>query len=539
MIVIVIVARPRLDRLIPPPDAPRADLSGAQAAVRAKVETALAAVEAEPRSALAWAELAMVYHAHALPIEARTCYAEAARLDPAEPRWPYLEALVLAPTDPAASLERLAAAQSLGAIGLAVDWHEGNLLAELGRAEEARRAFERGLAHDPMAAPLLAGRGRLRLQAGDLEAAVADLEAAVRADPNWAESYVLLSQAYGRLRREVDAAAAAKLAGAAQQLEQLGPPDPVFLTVIDRGVSVRWLVRRGQVAAQAGRAQEAEALFRQAISADPAAPAGYLGLGATLQSRGDLAGAIGQYRQALEQRPEDVEALANLGLALARSGKPDEGRTQLTTALALAPGHLGASLNLSLVLLEEGDPAGALQTVDRALVWQPAERQLLELRANALTALGRPAEAAATWRSVVEAAAADPQPLVRWATALMQAGDHAQALTVLRRGVSTFPGDTLLQASLAWQLATAPDAALRDGEESVSLARRLVQAMPGSAQAQDVLATALAETGDWAGAVAAAEGAVAALQAEDPAGDQIRARLASFREGRPFRQEHP
>ncbi len=520
-----------------PDPPPKADLVLAQAPVRTKIEAAISAVEAGPQAAAARAELARTYHAHGFLPEAQAAYAQAAALAPSDPRWPYLEALTLEGSEPERSLDRLVAAKALGAEGLAVDWHVGNLLAELGRTTEARRAFERGLVHDPSSAPLLAGRGRIRFQEGDIAGAAADLEAAVRADANWAESYALLAQVYGRLDRDSDAEAAAKLAEAARQLEQLGPPDPVYQAVIERGVSVRWLVRRGQLAAQAGRSQEAEGLFRQAIAADPGTAAGYLGLGATLQGRGDLVGAIGQYRLALEQRPDDVEALTNLGLALAQSGKVEEGTQHLEKALDLAPGHLGASLNLALVHLQAGRPEAALATVDSALPWQPGQRQLVERRASALTALGRHAEAAASWREVAMAAPRDPEPIVQQASALMQAGEHEAVLELLRRGLSTFPGNGRLQASLAWQLATAPDPALRDGTEAVNLARALVAAMPSSAQAQDVLATALAEAGDWEGAVAAAGSAVAALTEGDPVGPQIRERLALFQARRPFRQE--
>ena len=45
-----------------------------------------------PSAGPAWGRLGMVLHAHVFADEAQACYAEAARLDPADPRWPYLEA---------------------------------------------------------------------------------------------------------------------------------------------------------------------------------------------------------------------------------------------------------------------------------------------------------------------------------------------------------------------------------------------------------------------------------------------------------------
>lgn len=519
-----------------PPQAPIVDLSGAQAAVRAKVDAALSAIEQAPDSPAAWGELGMVYHAHDFDGEAARCYQQAGALAPSQPRWPYLKALALASSDPAAALEAMSAAKALGAEGLAVDWHEGNLLTELGRPDEAAAAFDRGLAHQANSAQLLAGKGRLALQRGDAPGAIASLERSVRSDPTWAESYALLAQAYDRVGRSADGARIAELARAVQKQDQIGPPDPVFQAVIERGVSVRWLIRRGQIAMGADRVEEAGNLYREAIAADSSVAAGYIGLGVVMQTRGDLAGAIGQYRLALEQEPENVEAMANLGLALARDDKMDEGATILEQALGVAPAHLGASVNLSLIRLDQKRGADALRIVDSALSLVPNDSRLLESRAKALTLLGRPDEAEGAWKSVGAVAPADENAVAQQAAAAMAAGRHDDAIALLRRGLVTFPTSNLLKGTLAWELATAPEAALRAGPEALSLARAVAGGISGSAQGQDLLATALAETGDWSGAIAAAEAALAALPEDDPIRDQIQARLDLFRQHRPYRQ---
>ncbi|HRA21037.1 MAG TPA: tetratricopeptide repeat protein [Anaerolineae bacterium] len=519
-----------------PPEPPRVDLSGAQVAVRGKVDAALAAIARDPGSAQAWGELGMVYQAHDFDAQAANCYVQAAALAPLAPRWPYLRALTLAEADPAAALVAMEQAKAIGAEGLAVDWHEGNLLTELGRPADAAAAFNRGLAHQSNSAPLLAGKGRLALQKGDVKQAITTLEQAVRADANWAESYALLAQAYGRAGRDDDSARIAELARAMQKQEQIGLADPVFLALVERGVSVRWLVRRGQIAMQANRVDEADKLFRQAIAADPATAAGYVGLGVTMQNRGDLAGAIGQYRLALEQEPENVEAMANLGLALARDQKAADGATILEEALRVAPGHLGASINLALIRLDQGQGDAALRIADSALSLQPTNTQLLETRAKAFDLLGQPDAAQEAWKALGSLAPSDPNAVAQQAAAAMAAGRHADAVALLRRGLATFPESALIQGTLAWELATAPDASQRSGTEALALARAVAAGMPGSAQSQDLLAAALAETGDWPAAAAAAEAALAALPAGDPIAPQIQARLDLYRQRRPFRQ---
>ncbi|MBK7780046.1 MAG: tetratricopeptide repeat protein [Ardenticatenia bacterium] len=519
-----------------PPEPPQVDLSGAQVAVRGKVDAALAAIARDPGAASAWGELGMVYQAHDFDAQAAVCYVQAARLAPTEPRWPYLQALALASADPAAALVAMAQAKRIGAEGLAVDWHEGNLLIELSRPAEAAVAFNRGLAHQSDSAPLLAGKARIALQKADVKQAITTLEQAVRADANWAESYALLAQAYGRAGRDEDSVRVAELARAMQKQDQIGLTDPVFQAVVERGVSVRWLVRRGQIAMQANRVDEADKLFRQAIAADPATAAGYVGLGVTMQNRGDLAGAIGQYRLALEQEPENVEAMANLGLALARDQKAADGATILEEALRVAPGHLGASINLALIRLDQGQGDAALRIADSALSLQPTNTQLLETRAKALDLLGQPDAAQEAWKTLGSLAPSDQNAVAQQAAAAMAAGRHADAVALLRRGLATFPESALIQGTLAWELATAPDASQRSGTEALSLARAVAAGIPGSAQSQDLLAVALAETGDWAAAAAAAEAALAALPAGDPIAPQIQARLDLYRQRRPYRQ---
>lgn len=519
-----------------PPPPPRVSLDGAQAAVRAKIDAALSAVERDPRSAAAWGELGMVYQAHDFDAQAAICYSQAAAAAPTAPRWPYLEALALANADPTAALAAMRRAQRIGAEGLAVDWHEGNLLFALDRPAEAATSFDRGLAHDATSAPLLAGKGRLALQAGDTDGAIAVLERAIASDTAWAESYVLLAQAYGRAGRDAESRQLAQLARVIQKQDQVGPPDRVFQAVVERGVSVRWLVRRGQAAAQAGRLKEADALFRQAIAADPTVAAAYLGLGVTMQNGGDLAGAVGQYRLALEQDPENVEAMADLGQALDRQGESEEAITVLQEALRLAPGHPGASLNLGAARLARGEGEQALGVADQALALLPRDTRLLEMRARALGLLERHEEAEAAWKALSAVAPGDQNALSQQAAAMMAAGRHAEAIALLRRGLLTFPDSALLKGTLAWELATAPEDAQRSGAEALELARAVAAGMPGSAQGQDLLAAALAESGDWAGAVAAAEAALAGLPTEDPRASQMQARLALYRQRRPYRQ---
>jgi hypothetical protein len=92
--------------------------------------------------------------------------------------------------------------------------------------------------------------------------------------------------------------------------------------------------------------------------------------------------------------------------------------------------------------------------------------------------------------------------------------------------------------SLAWILATAPDASVRQSAEAVRLAQRAsALADPGDVRVADALAAAHAASGNFNRALAIAEaalrGAVALGHARDS--ELLRARVDLYRRGVPYR----
>jgi len=96
---------------------------------------------------------------------------------------------------------------------------------------------------------------------------------------------------------------------------------------------------------------------------------------------------------------------------------------------------------------------------------------------------------------------------------------------------------------LAWLLATCPDANLRDGQQALSIATRVVQ-QNRSAANLDTLAAAYAETGRFSDAVHVQEQAIAQLkteETEDPhaaqeTDAQFHDHLDSYRVNQPWRK---
>jgi tetratricopeptide (TPR) repeat protein len=80
----------------------------------------------------------------------------------------------------------------------------GVALVGLGRRSDARQAFEDALELQPRFAPALVNLGNLLLEEGELEAAVAQYEAAIRSDDRYAPAHHNLAVAYKRLGRTAD-----------------------------------------------------------------------------------------------------------------------------------------------------------------------------------------------------------------------------------------------------------------------------------------------------------------------------------------------
>src|SRR5213079_2958398 len=119
--------------------------------------------------------LGMVLRAHDFDAEANRCFEEAERLDPREPRWPYLRGQTLVLTDPEAGILCLRrAVQCCGDSPTAPRLRLAEALLEQGRLDEAQSHLEQAARRDPRAR---LAWGRLALLREDWRGALAHLEA--------------------------------------------------------------------------------------------------------------------------------------------------------------------------------------------------------------------------------------------------------------------------------------------------------------------------------------------------------------------------
>ena len=224
---------------------------------------------------------------------------------------------------------------------------------------------------------------------------------------------------------------------------------------------------------QAGRLDEAEALYLRVLGAVPGQPDASYFLGALLVQTGRPAAALERYADALRARPGNPELLFNAGVALDAAGRAAEAADHYRRSLAARPGFVPALNNLGL----------------------------------ALCRLGRPAEAAAILRDAVSAAPDNAELWANLGTALRAAGDPEGAAEALSQAAGLAPGRTDLLEALAAALA-----GLGRNAEAAEVSRRCLALAPGNARAHYNLAVAL----EAAGGTAAAEESYRAAAALAP-----------------------
>lgn len=93
----------------------------------------------------------------------------------------------------------------------------------------------------------------------------------------------------------------------------------------------------GQLYISKGDFDQAIALFRKGLAANPAGAALYTNLGIALERKSDLVSAVEAYKQAIRFDPSAYEAYNNLGVIYVKSGQTDKAKEQWRMALKVNP----------------------------------------------------------------------------------------------------------------------------------------------------------------------------------------------------------
>jgi tetratricopeptide (TPR) repeat protein len=128
---------------------------------------------------------------------------------------------------------------------------------------------------------------------------------------------------------------------------------------------------------EAGRHDEAMAMFYQAIRSNPKFAEAYNNIGLELAGRGDFSAAISRFQQALRLQPNIKKAHSNLGMAYLKQGRVEEAWEMFRTALKndpanADPNNLASACNiLAIYLADQGESAFAIRFFQEAIRLQP------------------------------------------------------------------------------------------------------------------------------------------------------------------------
>jgi predicted Zn-dependent protease len=221
--------------------------------------------------------------------------------------------------------------------------------------------------------------------------------------------------------------------------------------------------------------------------------AGYV---ADAQNRLDDAAAL--YRRAIAANPKSFEAHLSLGLLLARQKKLDEARPELAAATTLDLGEAGPELKArawrALARIDRAsDPAAASNDLLEALKLSPETPEDTLLAAELAEQAGQNDAAETAYRRVLAKSPNSVRANAGLAHLLILRKQYPDAETLLRAALLSAPDDPTLNAQLATVLAA------QDKAEALPLLQKLHEAHPANPVITRMLAEVLAVAGDYAG----------------------------------------
>ncbi|HTU23516.1 MAG TPA: tetratricopeptide repeat protein [Gemmataceae bacterium] len=396
---------------------------------RSLVEAIAAARQAvlrQPNNASTWGRLGMLLLANGFAEQAGAFLQQAEKLQPNDPRWPYLQAVPLLVRDREAAVPYLRRAVELGELHHPSNPTPRLRLAEVylekGELESAEQLCRTALERQPDNPRAHFNLGVIALARNDLEASVTHLTRAAASPYARRKAYIQLAAVY---QRRGDRALAETFSREAQQAK----PDLIWEDPYAAGYQQLALGRQqdfltAERLEQEGRLAE-EAKILQTVAVEYPDDRSYVALGVALAKIGNYAAAEKVLRKALQQAPDKINAHFTLGVVLLRKGErqqqdgPADAAAALFRAAAdserrvleLKPDHAMAYLVLGMAVNHLGQKTQALDAFRAAVRCRPELANAHFQLGEALAANGQEAEAEIHLRHAVELAPAeDPRP---------------------------------------------------------------------------------------------------------------------------------
>jgi tetratricopeptide (TPR) repeat protein/predicted Ser/Thr protein kinase len=256
-------------------------------------------------------------------------------------------------------------------------------------------------------------------RAGNIDAAIALFESAVKGDPGFALGFAALGEAYwNKYRLDPDPQWLRRAETYSRRAVELNDQLPAVHTIlgrIHRATKERELALqefqqalkldprnpgalRGLAAVydSMGRQSEAERLYQQATVLSPDSWGGFNEFGAFYLHHRENERAAQQFRRAVELTPDNALAHGNLGLALDQLGKAQEAESELKKSIELQPTYPALTM-LGRLYYRQRRWSDAAAMVEQALQLNRSDYRVWANLAASYEWLDQPAKAAAAY----------------------------------------------------------------------------------------------------------------------------------------------
>ncbi|MGB9476139.1 MAG: tetratricopeptide repeat protein [Candidatus Udaeobacter sp.] len=268
---------------------------------------------------------------------------------------------------------------------------------------------------------------------------------------------------------------------------------------------------------QASYWRNSETLWNRALAVTADNDVAHNNLGYLCVDRGDLDQAILHF-----------EAAAKI-----RSGKRDP---------HYDAGSAFVQMNLADALARKGQSDEAMVHYEEAIKLQPYYADAYYNRGNVLFTKGHVDEAIADWEKTLQIQPNDPDAYTSLGNALLRKGSLREAVADYERALALAPEDPHSRINIAWVLATAPDASIRDGKKAVELAKKAVKlSNTEDPKFLRALAAAYAEAGQFSEAIEVAQRGITTATSQNnlEIAHLLQGDIALYQIGLPLRQTLP
>jgi tetratricopeptide (TPR) repeat protein len=176
-------------------------------------------------------------------------------------------------------------------------------------------------------------------------------------------------------------------------------------------------------------------------------------------------------------------------------------------------------VNLADALSRKGEPDEAIVHYGEAIKSQPNYANAYYNRGNILFSEGRIDEAMADWEKTLQIRPDDADAHTCLGNALLRRGSVKEAVAQYENAIALAPEDPHSRINMAWVLATAPEASIRDGIKAVEFAQQAMELSGGNdPKFLRTLAAAYAESGRFSEAITTARQAMMTATMQGKAG---------------------